>query len=224
MDKNDLYKSSPIRFFEAASNGGLKEGELGLVTAKKGLGKTSVLVQFGMDALLAGNPLVHVSFDQHSSNVISWYSSVFIEIAKKKNISNASELKDEIMRDRTILNFNQESFTLPKVINTIGALKSGGINVKALVIDGLDLDKISKNDIAAVADFAKDEKITVWFSDTKESNKLLDSVRSEIVSYFAVVAHIEAAGGNLSLNVLKEHSNENVGSVNLDSKTMLMTK
>ena len=48
------------------------------------------------------------------------------------------------MRDRTILNFNQESFTLPKVINTIGALKSGGINVKALVIDGLDLDKISK--------------------------------------------------------------------------------
>ena len=194
------------------------------MTAKKGLGKTSVLVQFGMDALLAGNPLVHVSFDQHSSNVISWYSSVFSEIAKKKNISNASELKDEIMRDRTILNFNQESFTLPKVINTIGALKSGGINVKALVIDGLDLDKISKNDIAAVADFAKEEKITVWFSDTKESNKLLDSVRSEIVSYFAVVAHIEAAGGNLSLNVLKEHSNENVGSVNLDSKTMLMTK
>ena len=98
MDKNDLYKSSPIRFFEAASNGGLKEGELGLVTAKKGLGKTSVLVQFGMDSLLAGNPLVHVSFDQHSSNVISWYSSVFSEIAKKKNISNASELKDEIMR------------------------------------------------------------------------------------------------------------------------------
>ena len=194
------------------------------MTAKKGLGKTSVLVQFGMDSLLAGNPLVHVSFDQHSSNVISWYSSVFSEIAKKKNISNASELKDEIMRDRTILNFNQESFTLPKVINTIGALKSGGINVKALVIDGLDLDKISKNDIAAVADFAKEEKITVWFSDTKESNKLLDSVRSEIVSYFAVVAHIEAAGGNLSLNVLKEHSNENVGSVNLDSKTMLMTK
>ena len=49
MDKNDLYKSSPIRFFDEASNGGLKEGELGLVTAKKGLGKTSVLVQFGMD-------------------------------------------------------------------------------------------------------------------------------------------------------------------------------
>ena len=126
MDKNDLHKSSPIRFFDAVSNGGLKEGELGLITAKKGLGKTSVLVQFGMDALLAGNSLVHVSFDQHSSNVISWYSSVFSEIAKKKNISNASELKDEIMRDRTILNFNQESFTLPKAINTIGALKSGG--------------------------------------------------------------------------------------------------
>ncbi len=224
MDKNNLLKSSPIRFFDEVTNGGLKEGELGLVTAKKGLGKTSVLVQFGMDALLAEKPMVHVSFDQHSSNVISWYSSVFSEIAKKMNVFNASELKDEIMRDRTILNFNQESFTLPKVINTIGALKSGGINVKSLIIDGLDLDKTSKSDIAAVADFAKEEKLTVWFSDTKESNKLLDSVKSDVVPYFAVVAHIESVGGNISLNILKNHSVENSGSVNLDSKTMLMTK
>lgn len=224
MNKEDLYKSSPIRFFDNATNGGLKEGEIGLITAKKGLGKTSVLVQFGVDSLLAGKSLVHVSFDQHSSNVISWYQSVFSEIAKKKNISNSSEVRDEIMRDRTILNFNQESFTLPKVINTISALKTGGIDVKTLVIDGLDLDKVSKNDVAAVADFAKEEKLTVWFSNTKESNKLLDSVTADTASYFAIVAHIQAAGGSLQLNILKEHANENSGSVNLDSKTMLMTK
>ena len=224
MNKEDLYKSSPIRFFDNAANGGLKEGEMGLITAKKGLGKTSLLVQFGVDALLAGKSLVHVSFDQHSSNVISWYSSVFSEIAKKKNLSNAGEVRDEIMRDRTILNFNQESFTLPKVINTISALKTGGIDVKTLVIDGLDLDKVSKADVAAVADFAKEEKLTVWFSNTKESNKLLDSVTADTAPYFAVVAHIEANGGSLQLNILKEHSNENSGSVNLDSKTMLMTK
>src|SRR5574344_3009174 len=109
MVKQELFDRSPVRYFEKATNGGLKAGEIGLVTSKKGLGKTSVLVQFGMDALLAGKQLVHVSFDQHSSNVISWYSSVFSEIAKKKNISNAQELKEEIMRERVILNFNPEN-------------------------------------------------------------------------------------------------------------------
>ena len=224
MEQKDFYELSPIRYFEKTCDGGLKAGELGLITAKKGLGKTSILVQFGMDALISEKPLVHVSFDQHSSNVISWYSSVFSEIAKKKNISNVTEVRDDVMRERTILNFNQESFSLPKVINTISALKAGGINVQALVIDGLNIDKTSSDDIKAVADFAKEEKLTVWFSDTKENGKLLDSVRSEIASYFAVVAHIESAGGNIKLNVLKSRANENVGSVNLDPKTMLMTK
>ena len=71
MVKQDLIDHSPVRFFDKAANGGLKAGKLGLVTAKKGLGKTSVLVQFGIDALLSDKHLVHVSYDQHSSNVIS---------------------------------------------------------------------------------------------------------------------------------------------------------
>ena len=36
MAKQELYERSPIRAFDAAANGGLKAGELGLITAKKG--------------------------------------------------------------------------------------------------------------------------------------------------------------------------------------------
>jgi archaellum biogenesis ATPase FlaH len=89
MEKQDLYEKSPVRLFDSATEGGLKAGELGLVTSKKGLGKTSVLVQFGMDTLLQDKQLVHVSFDLHSSNVISWYDGIFAEIAKKKNIKHS---------------------------------------------------------------------------------------------------------------------------------------
>ena len=165
--------------------------------------------------------------DEQSHNLTSGVSNLYNGIISyTSGASKAASGAKDLSTGASKVSSGASSLVsgLGKLTSNNGALKSGGINVKALVIDGLDLDKISKNDIAAVADFAKDEKITVWFSDTKESNKLLDSVRSEIVSYFAVVAHIEAAGGNLSLNVLKEHSNENVGSVNLDSKTMLMTK
>lgn len=51
MDKKDLIAHSPVRYFDA-TNVGLKDVEMGLITAKKGLGKTSILVQFGIDSLL----------------------------------------------------------------------------------------------------------------------------------------------------------------------------
>ena len=125
MDKKDLIAHSPVRYFDV-TNAGLKDGEMGLITAKKGLGKTSILVQFGIDSLLNDKALVHVSFDQQSSNVIAWYSSVLAEIAKKKSL-NLDDINEEIVRNRTILNFNQETFTLPKVVNTLKAMKDGGI-------------------------------------------------------------------------------------------------
>jgi archaellum biogenesis ATPase FlaH len=223
MDKKDLIDHSPVRNFDNITGGGLKEGEMGLITSKKGLGKTSVLVQFGLDALLHGKQLVHVSFDQHSSNVISWYDSIFTEISKKKNMSDSAELKDSIVRDRTILNFNQETFTLPKVINTLKALKDGGIKVSALVLDGLNMDKVSKEDIATVEEFVKDEKITAWFSDTKESSKLSDSCRTELQPYFAAVCHLAPAQNCITLNVMKLRDNKNIAeTINLDPKTLLM--
>ena len=42
MIKAELFERSAVRCIEKATNGGLKAGELGLLTSKKGLGKTSV--------------------------------------------------------------------------------------------------------------------------------------------------------------------------------------
>ena len=224
MVKQDLINHSPVRFFDNAAEGGLKDGQLGLITAKKGLGKTSVLVQFGIDALIHDKQLVHVSFDQHSSNVISWYDNVLAEIAKKKSL-NLDDVNEDIVRNRTILNFNQETFTLPKVVNTIKALKDGGINVSALIIDGADLTKISADELKAVADFVKAEKITAWFSETNESADLATTLPKDLEPFFAIVGHLASNGSNVDLTVLKAAGKKiDPVAVKLDSKTMLMTK
>ena len=224
MVKQDLIDHSPVRFFDKMADGGLKAGEMGLITSKKGLGKTSVLVQFGIDAMLHDKQLVHVSFDQHSSNVISWYESILAEIAKKKNLGDITELNETIVRDRTILNFNQETFSLPKVVNTLKALKEGGINISALVIDGADMAKLSEEDVKSVADFVKAEKMTAWFSYTNESSKLADSVDAKLLPFFETVAHIEPSNNGVSLVVLKANGKEVAdANLKLDAKTRLMS-
>ena len=219
MEKKDLLEHSPVRFFDKATNAGLKNGEMGLIKAKKGLGKTSILVQFGIDSLLEDKALVHVSFDQQSSNVIAWYSSIMAEVAKKKNF-NLDEINDDIVRNRTILNFNQETFTLPKVVNTIKAMKDGGIKLSTVVVDGLDLDAISTEDLECFAKYIKAEKMTAWFSFTNEAAELEDTLAKDKLEFFATVAHLAANGSNISLSILKNGK----GSVNLDAKTLLFTK
>ena len=218
MDKKDLIAHSPVRYFDA-TNAGLKDGEMGLITAKKGLGKTSILVQFGIDSLLNDKALVHVSFDQQSSNVIAWYSSVLAEIAKKKSL-NLDDVNEDIVRNRTILNFNQETFTLPKVVNTLKAMKDGGIKIATIVVDGLDMNKSSAADIKCFADFIKSEKMTAWFSFTNEAADLKGTLDDEKLANFTTVAHLAAEGKNISLAILKNGE----GKVNLDAKTLLMCK
>lgn len=218
MEKKDLLEFSPVRYFDKNAKN-LNPGEMGLITAKKGLGKTSVLVQFAIDTLLNDKALVHVSFDQQSSNVISWYSSILAEVAKKKSI-NISDIESDIVRNRTILNFNQETFTLPKVVKTLQSLKDGGIKIDSIVVDGLDMNKIDNADFNCFADFVKSEKMTAWFSLTSEATDLKSTLDDAKLQAFTTVAHLATEEKNLALTILKNGNSK----VNIDAKTMLMCK
>lgn len=216
MAKQDLYEKSPVRLFEKATGASIGSGEIALVAAKKGLGKTSVLVQFGMDTLLSDKQLVHVTFDLHSSNVISWYDSIFMELAKKKSIANPAELKDEVVRNRTILNFSLDNFSLSKVVNTLGALKQGGIAVSGVVMDGVDFAKVSDDDLNAVAKYAKDENVTVWMSS--------DSIPAGKENVFGAILELNQKSDGVALEVKKLAGKTDVAvSLKLDSKTLLIS-
>jgi len=215
MVKQDLYNKSPVRLFDAATEGGLKEGGLGLVTSKKGLGKTSVLVQFGMDTLLKDEQLVHVTFDLHSSNVISWYDGIFAEIAKK-SAGNSAELKTDVVSKRTILNFSLDNFSLEKVVSTLNALKAGGIAVAGVVMDGIDFSKVSEADVKAVADYAKKENVVLWASS--------DSVPANLENNFSIIVNLSQTSDAVVVDITKLNEKKNISTgLKLDSKTLLIT-
>lgn len=218
MDKKDLLLSSPVRYFDS-TKANLSAGEIGLITAKKGLGKTSILVQFGIDTLLKDKAIVHVSFDQKSANVITWYSSILAEICKKRKV-DVDELNSELVRNRTILNFNQETFTLPKVVNTLKALKESGIDLNTIIVDDLDLSKIDISDLDCFYDFIKSDNINAWFSYNCESAELKETLSADKLNKFAAVAHLLQEEDCVSLIVLKKGE----GKVPLNPKTLLMTE
>ena len=221
-DLKDLIDKSPVRLFEKAAGGTLESGETGLISSKKGLGKTAVLVQFVVDYLLQGKATVHASFHPKSANVIGWYESIFNEIAKKKNIPNAEDILAEVVKKRMILTLNQDVLSLARVISTVRALGESGIKVKALLIDDIDFAKVKPQDLADIHAFADEAGLAIWISAVYDSAALIPA---DIHAPFDVSLHLDSKSDGIELSVLKLQ-NKPVSDVRLklDSKTLLFSE
>lgn len=225
MLKEELIDRSPVRFFDNATKGGIGAGEVGALTSKKGLGKTSVLVQIGLDMLLQDKQVVHVSFDQQSDSAMVWYEDIFTEIAKKKNISNVPEFKADLLRKRVVLNFNQESVSTLQIVNTLKALATGGIKTDCLVIDGIDSEKVTADSVKALKDYAKEANVLIWFSVNTNGDTLKDVLPSSVESTVDAIIHLEQKPDAIEMKVLKMRD-EKITATNLklDSKTLLIAE
>ncbi|MCQ2613988.1 MAG: hypothetical protein MJ183_10355 [Treponemataceae bacterium] len=224
MVKEELIERSPVRSIEKSVNGGLKAGEIGVLTSKKGLGKTSVLVQLGLDMLLQDKVVVHVSFNQHSNYVITWYENIFNEMAKKKNLADAEDVKAELVRKRVILNFSPDAVSAASIVKALAALKAGGIAAACLVIDGLDVNRVTAADLAELKAYGKEADMNIWFSFNSDADSVEAAFGADVAKEINTVINLEQKADTIQMKVLKAHDApvENV-TLKLDSKTLLIS-
>ncbi len=119
MVKAELIKMSPLRILEKSMHGGLGKGNIGILASRKGVGKTACLVHIATDKLLQGKPVIHISYSSRVDYIINWYEDIFTEIAKRRNLENAVEVHDEIIRKRVIMNFKQEGTRTDQILKSV---------------------------------------------------------------------------------------------------------
>ena len=224
MVKQDLIERSPVRNFEKSLGGGVKPGEIGVIASRKGLGKTSILVQLGIDKLLQGSSVVHVSFNQQANHVMTWYEDIFNELAKKKNLDKAADVKAELVSKRIVLNFNQDSVKTVQVIKTIKALAEGGSKPEAIIIDGYDFTKALPESMDQMKSFAKELQIAIWYSaNIESSDKGLPASLKPFEKDLDVVLFLDPKIDCIQIKVLKEHNKTDYSTdLKLDVKTLLI--
>lgn len=225
MLRKDLIEKSPVRRLEASLSGGLKAGELGVITSEKGAGKTSMLVQLGLDELLKGNKVFHISFSQGADYAITWYNNMYDELAQAKNLENAAATKSEIFANRIILNFNQDTIRIAQIIKTVQALTEGA-NAKphALMIDDFDFTKTGKEALIELKHLAKELDLAVWFTARTDVQDGIPHSLQPFSEEIDVVLLLTLAGNKeVSIKALKEHGNKNVAvDVKFDAKSLLL--
>ena len=233
MLKEELIAKSPVRLLEKSIEGGLKAGNIGVIASRKGIGKTSVLVQLALDKLLQGEKVIHVSFTANASYVISWYENIFAEVARRRNLEHLDDIRDALVKNRVIMNFAQETVTVDQILHSLGAMiHEGGFRATTLIVDGYDFTKASAERMAKVKEFAVQAGLEVWYSATlgaDESQVGKDNVPHVLKSYLdsiSVLILLEPKAEYIHFTVVKDHARMNPQDLKLklDAKTLLIAE
>ena len=233
MLKEELISKSPVRVLERSVGGGIMTGGIGIIASRKGIGKTSVLVQLALDRLLQGERVIHVSFTAHTSYVISWYENIFTELTKRKGLEKLEDVRDDLVKNRVIMNFPQEGVSTEQILRSLKAMiQDGGFKARTLIVDGFDFSKTSKSDLDLVKAFAEEMQIEIWYSCTLLGDEpLFDKANVPLVlkNYMDdidVLIVLEPSAEYIHLSVIKARGKMNPQDqkLKLDAKTLLIAE
>lgn len=233
MLKEELIVKSPMRILEKSIAGGLGAGNIGIVASRKGVGKTAVLVQLALDKLIQGEKVIHVSFNAHTSYVISWYKNIFDEMAKRRNLENIEDVKDQLVRNRVIMNFTQEGVTVEQITRSLKAMiVDGGFDAKTVIVDGFDFSRATVERFVKVKEFLGEMGIEAWYSCTLSGeDPLFDKnnipiLLREIASLLSVIIIMEPQRDFIHFKVVKDHDRLNPRNLDLklETKSLLIAE
>ena len=162
MLKEDLINNNPLRVLNLEATA---TPRMGLIMARAGVGKTAILVQLALDSMLRDNQVLHVSIGQTLEKTRVWYDDMFKDIAAGAKLTNANEVHDEMNRNRMIMPFNEETFTVGKLKERLNDLISQNIfNPTCILIDGFDCTSNPEESLGEMRRLMEDSGSNIWLS------------------------------------------------------------
>jgi len=232
MINAELIQRSPIRSLEKSIDGGLGRGNVGVLASRKGVGKTACLVHIATDKLLQGKPVIHVSYASRVDHIITWYEEILKELSRKKGMKAAAEFHDDIVKNRVIMNFNQDGARTEQVLRSLEAMiVHGKFAADTLIVDGFDFAQGTPEDVRRFKDFAGRLGLEVWFSASlrETGSPIYDAdgmpvMLKPLCAGLDVVITLHALDRHVEFRVVKDrdHPAPGVLPIKLDPKTFLI--
>ncbi len=226
MDRNEIYKQSPLRILEScragkdnASQQGLGRGNLGVVMARAGVGKTAFLVHIALDGLLRGRKVLHVSLDTPVDHVHSWYDAVYQDLAHATGLSDPGLTAEMISHNRIIQAFSMHGhgagpseFQADKLRNSLELLdQHAQFRPDLVLIDAYDWSRTSDTEIEALMRLARERDLELWMTALTHRHETGPGVPERVPPpcdrfsrFLQLVLFLQPIDGRLSVRLLKD--------------------
>lgn len=161
-------RRSPRKLLERDGHPGPGPGNLALVLARAGVGKTAFLVGIGIDALLAGQKVLHVSLESTVDKVRDWYDDVLREmLTRDGKLEQREVLQLELERRRHIHTYLDGSFAIERLSQALELLTTVMHFVPDVILfDDIDIDdeRVDPDAVAAVKAMANEIGAELWMT------------------------------------------------------------
>ena len=230
MPGKDVLERSPVRLFERATQGGLGRGNLGVLMARAGVGKTACLIHIAFDKLFRQEKLLHVSLVDVPEKVTSYYNVIYYDLVKALNLQAEHETRALMERNRMILAYLNQSFEIERLRRNMNNLKEHiGFEPDHLIVDGLDFARTDRAVLEGFKEVAVDFNAEVWFSAVshrhlpERNERGIPHPLCEIDDVFQIILQLMPDATGIHLNLLKDHETygDPVVSIRIDPGTFL---
>jgi hypothetical protein len=230
MYSKELSERNPLRLFEHSIHGGLGPGNIGVVVARHGIGKTAFLVGIALDDAIRGRKVLHVSLDKTVDHVREFYGEIFMDLAHSSGLEDLAAARLDMERHRMIHTYAGGTFTTDKLRHSIEFLKDvAHFEPACVIVQGFAFEQASLADIVALGKLAKEYNVELWMSALTHRGVAADQQGipepvAKFASAVAVIVQMTDDGGTVKLSLLKDHDNPNVAklALALDPSTMLL--
>ncbi len=159
-------RRSPRKLLERDGHPGPGPGHLALVLARAGVGKTAFLVDIGIDALLAGQKVLHVSLDSTIDKVRDWYDDILMEMLRRdKKLQHWASIQLEVERRRHIHTYVSHSFSVERLRAAIEMLRDVmHFEPQVILIDDLEAEGVDAETAVALKSLAAEAGAELWMA------------------------------------------------------------
>jgi hypothetical protein len=228
VERRFLNARSPLRLLEKGLHGGLGPGNLGLVLAGPGVGKTPFLVGVALDDLLRGRPVLHVALDQTVGHVRAHYDTVFEALAASTHLADAARTHLEVDRRRSIRAYPAARFGAAKLREALEIEAETGPPPCLVVLEGYDLERAPEGELAELEALARGVGAEIWISASVATERVgaLPPLLARLEPHFAVILALEPGDGAVILRALKDHGSPDLEALHvaLDPHTLLLVR
>lgn len=225
MYTKEVNEKSPLRILEQSIHGGLGKGNLGVVMARAGVGKTACMVQIGLDDLMRERGVLHVALGQSLEHVQSWYDALFDDLARVTGLEERDAVYARINRHRIIQAYADHQLSSDRIEKALEVFSSHlRFKPQAILIDGFDWTgpvASTAATIGAFKAFARRLEAELWMSAqthrhvTGPHPTRITAPCAEYSDLIDVAIFLEPHGPHVQVRLLKDHDNPSVGETHL---------
>jgi len=215
MYAKEVNAQSPLRILEQSIHGGLGKGNLGVVMARAGVGKTACLVQIGLDDLMRDKRVLHIAVGQTLEHVHAWYDALFDDLAERTNLDAKEEARANVARHRIIQTYAKNELSMDRIEKSIEMLaKHLDFKPDAILVDGYDWSgehTPTAGELGALRAYAKRLGAELWMSaqtriaETGPHPTKLCAPCEAYESLIQVAIFLEPKGEHVTVRLLKDH-------------------